>query len=425
MKLSNILLASSLFYFRIPREKWEKRMKLLKTAGYNTIDVYFPWNYHETAPGIWDFSENRDVYAFLELAKIHGLFVIARPGPYICSEWDGGGLPAWLAADGVSVRQDDEEFLKRIGTWYDHILPVLEPFQISRGGTVLCMQIENELDFFDCKSPVSYMEKLMSMAASHGIDIPLFYCCGQNDLLRAGGLTPGLYTAFNVYSDSNSPGTEERALHLYSTVSDRNMPFLITETNREHSYLKRLLACGAKLLGPYNQTAGNTMEWYNGITNWGTRENPIALMAADYDFDSMIGSAGEVNDQFYESRLLSGLLNSFPTEFAEAVPMKAEGMVIQSSQPVNAVIPLLHTTRGDFLELSNLGRKDTIRLQYRDFELTLVMAPLETRILPVNVVLSDKKRITLLYSSYEIGFVEEKEDRTTTCLLYTSDAADE
>ena len=80
-------------------------MKLLKTAGYNTIDVYFPWNYHETAPGIWDFSENRDVYAFLELAKIHGLFVIARPGPYICSEWDGGGLPAWLAADGVSVRQ--------------------------------------------------------------------------------------------------------------------------------------------------------------------------------------------------------------------------------------------------------------------------------------------------------------------------------
>ncbi len=110
--------------------------------------------------------------------------------------------------------------------------------------------------------------------------------------------------------------------------------FLITETNREHSYLKRLLACGAKLLGPYNQTAGNTMEWYNGITNWGTRENPIALMAADYDFDSMIGSAGEVNDQFYESRLLSGLLNSFPTEFAESVPMKAEGMVIQSSQPV-------------------------------------------------------------------------------------------
>lgn len=416
MKLSNILLASSLFYFRIPREKWAKRMKLLKTAGYNTIDVYFPWNYHETAPGIWDFSGNRDVYAFLELAKMHGLFVIARPGPYICSEWDGGGLPSWLAADGVSVRQDDEEFLKRIGTWYDHILPVLEPFQISRGGTVLCMQIENELDFFDCKSPVSYMEKLMSMAAGHGIDIPLFYCCGQNDLLRAGGLTPGLYTAFNVYSDSNSPGTEERALHLYSTVSDRNMPFLITETNREHSYLKRLLACGAKLLGPYNQTAGNTMEWYNGITNWGTRENPIALMAADYDFDSMIGSAGEVNDQFYESRLLSGLLNSFPTEFAEAVPMKAEGMVIQSSQPLNAVIPLLHTTRGDFLELSNLGRKDTIRLQYRDFELTLLMASLETRLLPVNVVLSDKKRITLLYSSYEIGFVEEKEDRTTTAM---------
>ena len=119
---------------------------------------------------------------------------------------DGGGLPAWLAADGVSVRQDDEEFLKRIGTWYDHILPVLEPFQISRGGTVLCMQIENELDFFDCKSPVSYMEKLMSMAASHGIDIPLFYCCGQNDLLRAGGLTQMCIR--DRYSDDEDPYTE-------------------------------------------------------------------------------------------------------------------------------------------------------------------------------------------------------------------------
>ena len=76
-----VILASSLFYFRIPQERWEQRMKLLKAAGYNAIDVYFPWNYHETAPGKWNFEENRDVERFLKIAKENELFVIARPGP--------------------------------------------------------------------------------------------------------------------------------------------------------------------------------------------------------------------------------------------------------------------------------------------------------------------------------------------------------
>lgn len=88
-------------------------MQLLKKAGYDTIDVYFPWNYHEINPGIWDFSENRDVKKFLQLAKENALMVIARPGPYICSEWDGGAIPAWLYADDVNVRQNDPVFLER------------------------------------------------------------------------------------------------------------------------------------------------------------------------------------------------------------------------------------------------------------------------------------------------------------------------
>jgi len=407
MNDTKILLASSLFYFRIPRETWEARMKLLKTAGYNAIDVYFPWNYHETAPGEWNFSGNRDVRAFLELAAAHDLQVIARPGPYICSEWDGGGMPAWLIADQVDVRQDNPEFLKRIGTWYEHILPILKSYQIPNGGSIVCIQIENELDFFDCKSPVSYLEKLMKKARKLGIQVPLFYCCGQNDLLRSGGLTPGLYTAFNVYSAGDSPAVEERLLHLYASVSDRNMPLLITETNREHSYLKRLLACGAKLLGPYNQTAGTTTDWYNGITNWGTNWTPIALMASDYDFYSMIGSAGEVNEQFYESRLLAGLIQSFPEAFRKAVPQKAQGVQVEAGKAINGIIPLLHTECGDLLELSNLKIEDTITLSYRDYELTLQMAKEETKLLPFDFRLSETFAIVLCCSNYEIGYVQD------------------
>lgn len=411
------LLASSLFYFRIPAEKWDVRMKLLRAAGYNTIDVYFPWNYHETAPGMWDFTGSRDVTRFLQLAADNHLYVIARPGPYICSEWDGGAIPAWLSAGKIPVRQDDPAFLSVIGSWYAHILPLLAPFQITCGGPVICMQIENELDFFSCKSPVSYMQKLMKHAQSLGMDVPLFYCCGQNDLLRAGGLTPGLYTAFNVYAGSAQPGLEERALHLYHSAAERRMPFLITETNREHSFLKRLFSCGARLLSPYNQTAGCTMDWYNGITNWGSAENPIALMASDYDFDSMIGSAGEVNEQFYEARLFAGLLHFLGESLAKAVPAAAQDVTLSSPEPVGGILTCLETDRGALLAVSNLGEACTQELSALlpdgPAQLPLIMPPLYTKLLPFHLQLTSDSSVILHLCNYELAWVTEENEKLT------------
>ena len=402
-----ILLASSLFYFRIPRERWEERMLLLKAAGYNAIDVYFPWNFHEILPGVWDFSGQRDVKCFLELAAKHKLFVIARPGPYICSEWDGGALPPWLWVEGVPVRQDHPDFLSRIGAWYSHILPVIAPFQITEGGTVICMQIENELDFFDCKSPVTYMEKLMGKALSSGITVPLFYCCGQNDLLRGGGLTKGLYTAFNVYAASDDPLLEERAMHLYHEVSERKMPFLVTETNREHSFLKRLFVCGAKLISPYNQTAGSTLEWYNGITNWGPPHAPLSLLTSDYDFQSMIGSAGEVNEQFYEARLFAGLIHSLGESLAKGIPGRAEDVGMSLSGTDDPVY-VLHTSRGSFAAVSNTGNADSLELCHEDQIYPLTIPHLKTVLLPVDLQLSEKGDVILKDSCYEVAYIREE-----------------
>ena len=412
------LLASSLFYFRIPRERWNDRMRLLKAAGYHAIDVYFPWNYHETAPGSWDFTDNRDVEEFLRLAQANGLFVIARPGPYICSEWDGGAIPAWLWEKGIAVRQDDPAFLREIGNWYAHILPVLARYQIGEGGTVICMQIENELDFYNCISPVSYMEKLKGMAEELGMKVPLFYCCGQNDLLRAGGLTPGLYTAFNVYEQGENPNLEERGFHLYASVKERDMPFLITETNREHGFLKRLLACGARLLSPYNQTAGCTMDFYNGITNWGPPENPMALMASDYDFTSMIGSAGEVNGQFLEARLLSGLIGSLGKSLATARPMQACGVRLHSENPVNVLLPTLCLPEGELLAVSNLGSAGSVTLTAdggaEPIKLEIHMEETQTRLLPWRFRVSAGCEIR--YCNYEIGWIDRRPGETRVCL---------
>src|SRR5512136_2002314 len=108
-----IVLCRSLFYFRIPRALWQDRLGRIKAAGYNCIDVYFPWNYHELAEGAWDFSGERDVEAFLQLAVDTGLWIVARPGPYICSEWDGGALPAYLfTRRDLKIRDNDPRYLQ-------------------------------------------------------------------------------------------------------------------------------------------------------------------------------------------------------------------------------------------------------------------------------------------------------------------------
>ena len=415
---SRILLASSLFYFRIPDKRWDQRMKLLKAAGYNTIDVYFPWNYHETSTNIWDFSDNRDVERFLKLAKENGLFVIARPGPYICSEWDGGAIPAWLYADGIPVRQDDPAFLNAMYTWYAHILPILYKYQITNQGTIICMQIENELDFYDCKSPVTYMNKLKKMVESFGIEVPLFYCCGQDDIVKSGGLTEGLYSSFNVYAPGNYKALEQRALHLYASAALRRMPFMITETNREHDFLKRLLACGAKLLGPYNQTSGTTMDFYNGITNWGPKDAPVAIMTTDYDFKSMIGSAGNYDSCIHKARLLAGLLHTFGDALGRGVP--AQSAAVISGECTNDVAVSLMTDIGTLLDVSNLAGKQTIRLTFEGQSCDVQMEACETKLLPVNIKITGQ--IRLCFANYEIASILHEEDTCTVWLYGTGDA---
>src|SRR6478609_8093343 len=120
-----VLLCASLFPFRIPREEWQQRLDGVRASGYQVIDVYLPWNFHELAPGEWDFTGRRDVAAFLDLAHETGLAVIARPGPYICSEWDGGALPAWLGLDKeLRIRDADDRFLTPVQQWFDRAPPI-------------------------------------------------------------------------------------------------------------------------------------------------------------------------------------------------------------------------------------------------------------------------------------------------------------
>jgi beta-galactosidase len=136
-----VVLCASAFYFRIPCCEWRDRLEKVKAAGYNCIDVYIPWNYHETEEGCWEFEGQKDVEAYFKLAAELGLWIIARPGPYICSEWDMGSLPAYLLTkEGLVLRDYNEIYLSCVKKWYDQIMPIIENYQLGKQGTVIAVQ---------------------------------------------------------------------------------------------------------------------------------------------------------------------------------------------------------------------------------------------------------------------------------------------
>ncbi|WP_138755626.1 beta-galactosidase [Paenibacillus sinopodophylli] len=353
-----VLLCASLFYFRIPRALWRERMEQLKAFGYNSIDVYFPWNFHETAEGQWDFSGQRDITAFLTQAAEAGLYVVARPGPYICSEWDGGALPAYLLTKGVRLRDNDAGFLGYVSKWFDQVLPLLKQQQTGEGGTVIGVQLDNELDFYDCHDPKGYIGALRDMALSHGITVPLFACAGQGGVLQASGLADNIVPSCNFYPDNRDAEFEEKVLHYGQLLTSLGYPLLVTETNRAHYLLRRLLSCGAKLLGPYLQVSGTDFGFTNATNNWG---KPLAFMTSDYDFGGMISPEGHIREEAYEGRLLGRLIAAYGAPLAQALPeggVSSAWTITGDREGIAGPYSLQLSGGGSLLFVTNLDERD-------------------------------------------------------------------
>ncbi|KMS67669.1 beta-galactosidase [Streptomyces viridochromogenes] len=328
------LLCASLFYFRLPREQWRERLAQVRASGYTCVDVYLPWNFHESAPGRFSFEGRRDVAAFLDLAREEGLYVIARPGPYICSEWDGGALPAWLGLDPeLGVRQNEPRFLEQVTAWFDQVLPLLAERQYPAGGSVIMVQLENELDFFDCADRTGYMTSLRDTAVRHGITVPLIACSGQGDLPGATGDVEGVVPACNFYPDDDSPDIEAEVRRYAALVAERGVPLLVTETNRRHRTLRRLLASGAKLIAPYLQSSGWNFGYTPSSGNWG---RPGNFMSHGYDFGGYVTSTGLERPEYAEAQVLARVVETWGSRLALATTVSFDGLGCDfptSSQP--------------------------------------------------------------------------------------------
>jgi len=347
------LLCASLFSFRLPREEWAERLAQVRATGYDAVDVYVPWNFHELAPGEWDFTGRRDVGTFLDLAHEAGLLVVARPGPYICSEWDGGALPAWLTLEpGLRLRQAEPRYLARVREWFDQVLPILAARQHGRGGSVVAVQLENELDFFDCEDRAGYVGALADMAREHGITVPLVACAGQGDLVGATGGVDGVAPAFNFYPDDRSPHVEAEVRRYAELVASRGLPLLVTETNRRHVTLRRLLVSGATLLAPYLQASGFDLGYTPSVGNWG---DPGSFMTHDYDFGGFLSPVGAARPETAEARVLAAVVQTLGPALARALPRPAPGAYATAAPTSDSPSCLELDGGGSLLGVPNLG----------------------------------------------------------------------
>ncbi len=183
------IISGSIHYFRIVPQYWRDRLEKLKALGCNTVETYIPWNLHEREKGVFDFSGMLDIAEFVKTAQELGLWVILRPTPYICGEWEFGGFPYWLLKeDGMRFRCMYEPYLAHVRDYYEKLFQVIAPLQITEGGPVIFMQVENEYGSYgDDRVYMNYLKQLM---IENGCQVPLvtsdgpwgdFFECGEAD----------------------------------------------------------------------------------------------------------------------------------------------------------------------------------------------------------------------------------------------------
>ncbi|MEX0775402.1 MAG: beta-galactosidase [Phycisphaeraceae bacterium] len=312
------LLTGTLAYYRLDRQDWADRLQWLKAARFNAVDVYVPWNYHEPTEGNFDFATgNRDLITFLRLCGESGLMVYLRPGPYICNEWDGGGLPAWLfTKPDVRLRQDDPAYLSYVRRYLGEINQRVRELQIDQGGPIVLYALENELDFFACDDPAGYLSQLRDMVRQDGITVPLTACIGKGDKVAgACGYADGVIPSPNIYAKDL---IERKAVDAAATIhagqfrngdSMADLPVFITEMGRDENSLRRMLAGGVKGLGPFNFVGGSNPGFWNGTNNWGA----YTQIATVVDSSGMVRFDGRVGRNFTNARRLAGLIQAFET----------------------------------------------------------------------------------------------------------------
>ena len=205
------VISGELHYARIPREYWRARLRMARAMGLNTIATYVFWNVHEPQPGIFDFTGNNDLAAFIKLAQEEHLYVLLRAGPYSCAEWEFGGFPAWLLKDpriATALRTTDPAFMVPVERWMKRLAQEVAPLQIENGGPIIATQIENEYGNFS--NDHAYMQQMHDLFVRAGFNKSLLYTVDPSKAL-ANGMIDDVYAGVNFGTGRAEPALEALA----------------------------------------------------------------------------------------------------------------------------------------------------------------------------------------------------------------------
>jgi len=289
---------------RVPAEYWRHRLQMAKAMGLNTVCAYLFWNLHEPKPGEYVWSGQADDAEFCRIAQEEGLWVILRPGPYACAEWEMGGTPWWLLKnDDIKLRSRDPRYINAVKSYLKEVGRVLGPLQITHGGPIIMAQVENEYGFFG--KDAGYMDEVRKALLDAGFDVPLF-ACNPPDMMKNGWLT-NLFQAGNFGSDVKQNFAKVRKIQPTGPLicSEFYPGWFDTwgqphHTGKPENYLpnlKLMLDMGTSF-SIYMAHGGTTFGLWSGC------DRPFKPDTSSYDYDAPISEAGWATPKFFQTREL-------------------------------------------------------------------------------------------------------------------------
>ncbi|MGW0420160.1 beta-galactosidase [Streptomyces sp. NPDC003015] len=316
------IISGAMHYFRIHPDQWSDRLRKARLMGLNTIETYLPWNLHEPEPGKLVLDGFLDLPRWLRLAQDEGLHVLLRPGPFICAEWDDGGLPAWLLADpDIRLRSSDPRFTAAFDGYLDQLLPALRPFMAAHGGPVIAVQVENEYGAYG--DDTAYLKHVHQALRERGVEELLYTCDQANAGHLAAGTLPGTLATVTFGSR-----VEENLAALRAHQPDGPLmcsefwvgwfdhwggPHHVRPAADAAADLDRLLSAGASV-NIYMFHGGTNF----GFTNGANHKHAYEPTVTSYDYDAPLTESGDPGPKYHAFREVIARHTATPAEPAPA-----------------------------------------------------------------------------------------------------------
>lgn len=326
------ILSGAVHYFRIPRERWADSINKARLLGLNTIETYVPWNGHEPEKGQYCFEGMYDLCAFIEEVQAAGMYAIVRPSPFICAEWDFGGLPYWLLQEeNLELRCMNDTYLRAVESWYQKLIPMLAPYTMENGGNIIAVQIENEYGSYGCDR--DYTCWLRDKMQELGFKNMFFFTSdGYSDSLLQGGTVSGSLITANFGSRAEAA---REVVRRYQPTG----PFMCTEfwcgwfshwggedkrkgrSNEECvQELDKLLQIGGSV--NLYMFHGGTSFGFRAGANFDENEQMYQPDVSSYDYGAPLTQAGDITEKYLLMRETFRKYTTVPDEPLPAPSVK-------------------------------------------------------------------------------------------------------